>query len=215
MGTYASSSGGTVFNGATTDWPLLLDLDSKVARITQNVLDCLSVPSVRIVGPVPTAGRAWPQEGTPLQVYVDTARGAHDMASRYAWEVRGKPGPLLGLDAPTSGGPLLTFLAGKGGEPMTVEVTVHGEGGNRVGFGSLSFIPVTEREALLAELCALLAEMVRPGEPSAPLVDLEVDPYDLGLGLVPENLVWIGDRAARIAEITSRLLASEGGSENG
>jgi hypothetical protein len=98
---------------------------------------------------------------------------------------------------------------------MTVEVTVHGEGGNRVGFGSLSFIPVTEREALLAELCALLAEMVRPGEPSAPLVDLEVDPYDLGLGLVPENLVWIGDRAARIAEITSRLLASEGGSENG
>jgi hypothetical protein len=215
MGTYASSSGGTVFNGATTDWSLLLDLDSKVARITRNVLDRLSVPSVRIVGPVPTDGGAWPREGTPLQVYADTARGAYDVGSRYAWEVRGKPGPLLGHDGPSSAGPILTFLAGKGGEPMTVEVTMHGEGSRRVGFGSLSFIPVTEREALLAELCALLAEMVRPGEPSAPLVDLEIDPYELGLGLVLENLVWIGDRAARIAEITSLLLASDGGSKNG
>ena len=76
---------------------------------------------------------------------------------------------------------------------ISVEVTVHGEGGKRVGFGSLSFLPVTEREALLAELCALLAEMVRPGEPSARLeYNLEIDPYELGLGLVPENLVWIG-----------------------
>ena len=173
MGTYASSSGGTVFNGATTDWPLLLDLDSNVARITRNVLDRLSVPSVRIVGPVPTTGGAWAREGTSLQAYVDTARGGHDLGSRYAWEVRGKPGPLVGHDdKPTSTGPILTFLGGKGGEPMTVEVTVHGEGGKRVGFGSLSFLPVTEREALLAELCALLAEMVRPGEPSAPLVNL-------------------------------------------
>ena len=70
MGTYASSSGGTVFNGATTDWPLLLDLDSNVARITRDVLDRLSVPSVRIVGPVPTTGGAWAREGTSLQAYV-------------------------------------------------------------------------------------------------------------------------------------------------
>ena len=64
MGVYVAPSGGTVFNGATTDWPLLLELDSNVARITQNVLERLSLPSVRIVGPMALAGGVGPQ-GAP------------------------------------------------------------------------------------------------------------------------------------------------------
>ena len=95
---------------------------------------------------------------------------------------------------------------------MTLDVLVRSVDGQQVGFGSLSFIPLTRREALSAELCALLAEMVRPGEPSAPLVDPELDVYELGLGLVPEHLVWIGDRAARVAEITSLLQGGATGS---
>ena len=75
--------------------PCCLSWTATWARITQNVLDHLSLPSVRILGPVPTAGGAWPQEGTPLQVYVDlrlSSRRTRLGDLRDAWEdLRGKP----------------------------------------------------------------------------------------------------------------------------
>ena len=192
---------------------MLLELDSNVAMITRNVLERLSLPSVRIVGPVAAAADIDPQEGAPIQVYVDRSRGVQDAFSGYVWEVRGKTASALRREELTSSASIASLRAGKGGEPMTVDVVVHDNDGKRVGFGSLSFIPLTEREALAAELCTLLAEMVRPGEPSAPLVDPQLEVYELGLGLVADNLAWIGDRATRIAEITSLLRARSTGAQ--
>ena len=200
MGTYSSPSGGTVFQAATTDWPMLLGRDPIVSRITANVIDRLRLPSVRIVGPVgPVRGTSVP-EYRQAQLYVDQGRPFAGNPTRFCWTVRGKEVTVL-----DSEGPLANVVTGAGGQLMTVEVLVYDGDGSEIGFGSVTFCPLTEREALSAELCMLLSEMVMPGEPSAPLVEPEISVEELGRRLVQGNLPWIADRATRLAEIVQRL----------
>ena len=96
-------------------------------------------------------------------------------------------------------------------EPMPVTVTVTVTDADRpVAFGTLTFVPLSEEEALKTDALALLREMVMPGEPSNPLVHPTAEPasrtwmlYSTGSVRLP----WLEDRAARLAEVVRRLRA--------
>ena len=77
MGLYVSPQGGVVFQGATTDWPILVPRNAHVGAITRNIVDHLRLPSARIIGPLPhRAGRMLAAVGETVSFHVDMAVSA-------------------------------------------------------------------------------------------------------------------------------------------
>jgi hypothetical protein len=90
-----------------------------------------------------------------------------------------------------------------------VAVTVT-EANQPIAFGTLTFVPLSEEEALKAEVTALLREMVMPGEPSNPLVHPTAEPASRTWMLYSPTgvrLPWLEERATRLAEAIRRLRA--------
>ena len=86
-----------------------------------------------------------------------------------------------------------------------MSVTVR-QAGTIVGFGTLTLLPLSREEALKRETLVLLREMVVPSAPQKPLVVQTGDPAD-GIGLLyGVRLPWIGERAARLRDVTDRLI---------
>jgi hypothetical protein len=211
MGLYTSNRGGIVFNAATTDWPCLVQRNADVDRITRNVLDRLRLRAVPIVGPLPVRnGRMLAVAGETAHFHVDTAELPPGLDRRYAWRVTTGAGDreLGGHTAPGDGP---TFRAPMSPEPAPVTITVTvTDAGGPVAFGTLTFVPLSEEEALKTEALALLREMVMPGEPSNPLVHPTAEAvsrtwmlYSTGSVRLP----WLEERAARLAEVVRRLRA--------
>jgi hypothetical protein len=198
MGIYTSAGGGTVFNAATTDWPRLLSRSRAVERISRNVLDRLSLRSVRIVGPLPTiGGRMLAAEGEPARFHADTAELAGRERLRYEWRIAGATATAaadLSVEVTMPSPPGL----------VTVAVTVT-DAGTPVAFGTRTVLPLTREERLKTELLTELREMVMPGEPSNPLVQPTADPQTrIGL-LYGIRLPWLAERGSRIAALARRI----------
>jgi len=210
MGVYTSDRGGIVFNGATTDWPCLVGRNVEVDRISRNVLDRLRLRGVPILGPLPIRhGRMLAVAGEPALFHVDTAALPPGADRGYVWRVTTGAANQELSGQPGAGGLTCRVLMPPEPTPVTVTVTV-ADAGTPVGFGTLTFVPLSVEEDLKTDAVALLREMVMPGEPSNPLVHPTAEPvsrtwmlYSTGSVRLP----WLEDRAARLAEVVRRLRA--------
>jgi len=199
MGLYVSPQGGIVFQGATTDWPILVPRNRHVETITRNVLAHLRWPSARLLGPLPArAGRMLAAIGETVSFHLDTGKfGAADEVT-CEWEVAGARvveanGILLRVQLPDTAG----------------FVTVAGflvKAGQRIGFGCRSFMPMTADEALKLDMLINLREMVLAGEPANPLVNPSFDPLDRGWLIFSIRVPWIRERAERLQAAAARLM---------
>ena len=198
MGVYTSNAGGIVFQGATTDWPMVVGRNKEGARITRNDLDSLRLRAARILGPLPgTAGRLLVEEGATATFLVDISGISSKDGLHYSWSVSG--GDIAG-DVPT-----LDIQIPAGREPVTVSVTIADASGP-IGFGTRTFLPMSHVDALRFEIVNLLREMATPGDPSGTFVMTTFDPLLISRGLVTVNLPWLRDRAKRLGEVTTELL---------
>ena len=198
MGMYVGPRGGIVFQGATTDWPILVPRNRHVEKITRNVIDRLRLPSARIVGPLPArAGRMLAAVGETISFHVDTGPlGAADLECQ--WTVAGarvveQTGSLIRVEMPAQA------------DFVTVSVELH-RNGAPVGFGSRTLMPLTEDEALRLSILINMREMVMAGEPSNPLVSPTYDPLDRNWLLFSIRVPWVQERAERMRDAAARLL---------
>jgi hypothetical protein len=79
--------------------------------------------------------------------------------------------------------------------------------GAAIGFGTVTFLPLTPRESLQVEVTTLLREMVMPSEPSSPLVVPSDDPLARIGDVIAVRLPWLRDRARRLERATTQLMA--------
>ena len=200
MGVYTSPGGGIVFNAATTDWPRLLSRSRQVERISRNVLDRLSLRSVRVVGPLPTlGGRMLAVEGETARFHVDAAELAGPERLVYEWRA-------AGATATTVDGPAVEVTMPSPPGLVTVSAAVT-DGGRPLAFGTRTVLPLTADERLEVELLTDLREMVMPGEPANPLVQPTADPASRAAFLYGIRLPWLAERGSRIAELARRIQA--------
>jgi hypothetical protein len=161
-------------------------------------------------GPLPIRhGRMLAVAGEPALFHVDTAALPPGSDRRYAWRVTTGAANQELSGQPGAGGLTCRVLMPPEPTPATVTVTV-ADAGTPVGFGTLTFVPLSVEEDLKTDAVALLREMVMPGEPSNPLVHPTAEPvsrtwmlYSTGSVRLP----WLEDRAARLAEVVRRLRA--------
>lgn len=198
MGIYVSPRGGIVFQGATTDWPILVGRNHAVAQITRNVLDRLRLPSVHILGPLPLrGGRMLAGAGERVSFHADCGHFTGFEGHEFRFDVAGacilsRKGPLVEVEMPA--------------EPdfVTVSVSVlrHGE---TIGFGTTTLLPLSREEVAGLEVLNSIRELVLPEDPKNALAAADRDPADL-LGLLYANrLPWLEDRAHRVAEGVRKL----------
>jgi hypothetical protein len=202
MGVYTSHGGGIVFQGACTDWPILVPRNKKVAQITRNVIDRLRLRSLRVLGPLPHIG------GRTLAVTSQTARFQADAAGlgsldslEFEWQVEGgsperTEGPLIEVGVPERAGAItVSVTASKAGQPIA--------------FGSTTTVSLTREEQLKLEILVALREAVMPGNPHEALVHPYTEPLaQMGL-LYSKHSVripWLKEKAARIVKSTEALL---------
>jgi hypothetical protein len=213
MGMYVSPQGGIVFQGATTDWPILVARNRHVETITRNVVERLRFPSARIIGPLPIkGGRMIATAGETVSFHADLAKFAQ-AKPRLEWKIAGaeiveEKGARIRIELPV--------------EPdfVTVSVIVKDGTGQRVGFGSQTFLPVSPQEALHAEILTSLREMAMTDEPSNPMVIPTRDPSELTELIIPVRLPWLRERAARLKHEIQELArmnpaSTKDGSDNG
>lgn len=200
MGVYTTPRGGIVFQGATVDWPVAAAHDELVGRITRNVLDRLALSSARIVGPLPArGGRALAAEGDVARFHVDLAELPADAV--FAWEV-------AGAEVVSADGPQLALRIGAPGAPVTVSVTASA-GGAPAAFGTTTFLPLTEAEALRLDTALLIRELAAPGEPASSVAMPTRSPLSRSGGLAGAGLPRLRDTAARLARLSEELLDAD------
>ncbi len=202
MGIYVTPRGGIVFQGATTDWPILVSRNRHVEKITSNLLDNLRLPSTRLIGPLPAkGGRMLAAVGETVTFHVDTAGVAAAGKLDVAWSVSGaeiveRGDRVLRLKVPAAPG----FV--------TIAAAVS-SGGTPIGFGTKTIATLSEKEAIGLDLLISLREMAMAGEPSNPLVAPTLDPQDRLWLLYRVRLPWIRDRATRVHDAAKRWLAQD------
>src|SRR5205085_4442168 len=123
MGVFRSPRGVTVFQGATTDWPIVAPIDDQVGRITRNVLDRLALRSVRVIGPLPArGGRMVAAVGETASFHVDLAGLSGGEAER---EVDWSP---AGAELVEAAGPVARVRMPSEPGLVTVSALVRGDG---------------------------------------------------------------------------------------
>jgi hypothetical protein len=200
MGLYVSPQGGVVFQGATTDWPILVSRNAHVGAITRNIIDRLRLPSARIIGPLPhRAGRMLAAVGETVSFHVDTSRFGDAKTLRCDWQV-------VGAEILESTGLLLRVRMPDRVDFITISVTLWRDT-EAVAFGTCTLLPLTKEEALKLDVLINMREMVMAGEPANPLVNPSYDPVDRNWLIFSIRIPWIRERAARMEKAASRLLA--------
>ena len=156
-------------------------------------------PAARILGPLPAhAGRMLAAVNQTVSFHVDTAKIALAGRFSFEWEVAGATlvetdGPRAIVQLP----PVADFV--------TISVSAM-KNNARVGFGTRSFLPLTEEEALKLDMLINMREMVMSGEPSNPLVSPTLDPLDRNWLIYTIRIPWIRERAARVQAASDRLM---------
>jgi hypothetical protein len=198
MGVYTSPAGGIVFQGATTDWPMVVARNKIVQQITKNVLNRLKLRSARIVGPLPPRfGRAVAAAGDLASFHVDVAELPFNDRLEYDWNVGGAQ--LLVADHGRVDVQLPDQV-----HPVTVSITIRNEFGP-VAFGTHTVLPLSREAILRFELSHLLHNMITPGDPETARMAL-LDPQLLGERMTSVNLPLIQNRAARLRQVAAELL---------
>jgi len=160
--TYTDRSGGIVFTGGTTDWPIAVGRDADVEQVTRNVLRYLTTRSLRVIGPAGGLhdGRERLVEGETVSFHVDLA------------DLVGQPAEILwrvahGDEAGDwmAGGIIKEVTAGLSGRYQTVSVLVRTPDGSAVGFGSKTLEVIGRREGATARLRAKLRSAASPSGP--------------------------------------------------
>ncbi len=136
MGIFTTPRGGIVFQGATTDWPMLVPRNAHVERVTRNVIDRLQLRSVPVLGPLPArGGRMLAAAGETVGLHADTAHlGRAELTCE--WDAAG--GEIV-----ASEGAVISLRLAESGEPVTVWVRVRDPSGKSLGFGTHTFVPLT------------------------------------------------------------------------
>ena len=161
MAIFTTQAGGTVFEGATTDWPIVAPRNPQVGQITRNVLDRLALRSVRVIGPLPgRGGRMRTRVGETARFHVDVGPLGPVDGFGYRWTVGG-------AQLTDGGGGCASVTMPAEARPVTVSVTVS-EQERQIAFGTTTFIPLTVRGGSRYRAAHDLREMVFPGEPSGP-----------------------------------------------
>lgn len=200
MGVFTSPRGGVVFQGATTDWPIVAARNAHVQRITRNVIDRLRLRSVRLVGPLPTrGGRMLVAEGETASFHADTAE-LGETELRYEWHVGG-------AEKVSEYGSTVRVLIPSHSRPVTVSLIVS-VGSEAVAFGTRTFVPLTSIESLQLEACILVREIAMPGEPSNPWVGPTADPLTLARSgiVIPVHLPRLREHAGRLEQVAVQLM---------
>lgn len=199
MGMYVTPRGGIVFQGATTDWPILVPRNRHVEAITRNVIDRLRLASARIVGPLPhRAGRMLACVDETVAFHVDTGAFGVADALRCAWSV-------AGARIVEERGTMIRVAMPEAVDFVTVTVEVHKDG-RAIGFGTRTLLPISRDEALRLDILINMREMVMAGEPSNPLVAPTYDPLDRNWLLFSIRVPWVRERARRMQDAATRLL---------
>ena len=195
MGIYVSPRGGIVFQGATTDWPILVPRNNEVGRITRNIIERLKLPSVRLIGPLPLkGGRMMAAADETVKVHVDLSRFSR-FEPKLEWTVAGaevtcQSSSWIEIKLPIEPDfTTVSLLVRKGDEPA--------------GFGTLTFRPMTQQEARRAAILVSMREMVMTDEPSNPMVVPTRDPLELVDLVIPVRGPWIEERAKRLKTDTA------------
>jgi hypothetical protein len=198
MGMYVSPRGGIVFQGATTDWPILVPRNRHVEAITRNVVERLRLKSARIIGPLPTkGGRMIAAAGETVSFHVDLARFAQ-AKPELEWKVAGAAiveeiGARISIELPA--------------EPDFVNLSVIVKDGEEpVGFATRTFLPMSLQEAARADILTSLREMTMTDEPSNPMVIPTRDPAELTELVIPIRLPWFEERARQLGVSTVDLM---------
>jgi hypothetical protein len=192
MGTYTSPRGGIVFQGATTDWPVVVPLNPHVAQVTRNVLDRLRLRSCRILGPLPAhGGRMLAAVDERAHFHVDTADLGSPDELEFEWKISGVPGPF-------AQSPSVVFTLPADPTPVTVSVVVRRDG-QSVAFGSETLFVLTQEEMACLDLLIDIRELVFPEDPNNSLASPARDPLDHVPMLYSNRLPWIRERAEKIA----------------
>ncbi len=199
MGIYVSARGGIVFQGATTDWPILVPRNTHVEMITRNVLDHLRLPSCRVLGPLPArGGRMLGAVGERLWFHVDVGPFGAPSTLDMVWEVNGaKQG--------RTDGPKLEVLMPDRPGIVTVSVTLR-RGAEPFAFGMRSIVLLSEEEAARLDLLIGVREIVYPEDPNNALAGPRQDPLDFAPALYSNRIPWIRERARRIERASDRLI---------
>ena len=158
MGLYISPQGGIVFQGATTDWPILVPRNKHVERITRNIVERLRCRNSRGRAATGAGGPNARNRGDSVSFHADTAAFAPAPGLEFVWEVAGARmteanGPCVKVQLPSS----VDFV--------TISVSALRDG-KPVGFGTRSLLPLTAEESLKLEMLINMREMVMSGEPS-------------------------------------------------
>ena len=195
MGLYVSSQGGIVFQGATTDWPIVVPRNRHVGRITRNVIERLRLPAVRLIGPLPLkGGRMTAAAGETVKVHVDLAQFTRS-EPKLEWTVAGaeiasQSGAWIAIKLPIEADFVTVSLLARNGEVPA-------------GFGTLTLRPMTQQEAARAAILVSMREMAMTDEPSNPMVVPTRDPVELVDLVIPVRIPWIEERANRLKGYTS------------
>lgn len=203
MGVYTTPRGGIVFQGATVDWPVAAVHDAAVGRVTRNVLDRLSLATARVVGPLPArGGRMLAAEGEVASFHVDLA-GLPEGAA-VVWEAAGAEIAAISADG-------LRCEVGMPSprQPVTVSATVS-QDDIAIAFGTTTFLPLTEAEALRLDAGLLIRELAAPGEPASSLTMPTRTTLSRSGGLSGAALPRLRETAARLAAATERLAEHDG-----
>src|SRR5262249_7346645 len=123
-----------------------------------------------------------------------------------AWQV-------AGAELVAEGGPQIRVTLPATADFVTVSVELR-RAGTAIGFGTRTFMPLTDEEAAKLAVVIDLRELAVPDEPAAPLVTAAYDPLDRVDTLTPVHLPWLEERAERLQRSIARIrgLRKEGNS---
>jgi hypothetical protein len=204
MGTYTSAGGGCVFQAAVTDWPILVIRNQHVERITRNVLDHLGLASVRVIGPLPArAGRTVAVEGSDAAFHVDTGDLLHVSSLHYEWRIVGAHAdagdqPTLRVSIPRCAS------SSEPATPVTVSVVIR-DGQTPLAFGTCTFVPLTEEEALQFDSLVLTNDIANQNGPQGPIVGPRLVPTSATGQLISARVPRVMETADRLAQVTRKL----------
>jgi len=196
-------SGGMVFSTGTTDWPLALESDVAVDRITDNVVRRLANRSLIIHGPVCKEGE-YVGEGAAVGAeqdvawYVDGGQSAAASLTEPHWAVQG------GERVDDGGGSQLVTRSHDGQQWLTVTATATDALGNAY-FGSRTVRVFAIEEYLRRRIIRALDAMAYPDEQGGALVDQHASEAALAERVIPVRLGWVRRYATTVDRLISEL----------
>jgi len=190
------------FSVGTTDWPLALDTDRNVGRITANVVSRLAHHPLRIHGPVcPEAEYVGDGDmiGPDRDVtwYINGSQVAEHGLTQIEWEVRG--------GERTSGeGSLLVTRSVEDAQWLTLTATARDQQG-QVYFGSRTVRVLSADEYARRRLVRTLNAIAFPDEQGGALVDQHATEGELADRVIPVRLAWISQYLATLQHLMAEL----------